>query len=127
VHGRPLYGYVLYAEDLAAGRSVPRALNFGPPASEAVPVQDLVAFAAGEWERLTGFAPDVPRVVPRPALVETQDLTLDASLAAESLRWDRLWGWQEAITRTLDWYVRADRSESPRALVLEQVDAYLGA
>ncbi|MEO5852623.1 MAG: CDP-glucose 4,6-dehydratase [Nocardioides sp.] len=121
----PLLGYLLYAEDLAGGRDVPTALNFGPDPSQAVAVLDLVEFSAAEWARLTGCAPAGWEVEPTPAMAETQDLTLDPGQAQRILRWGNVWGWQEAIRRSLEWYVRAAAGEDPRALVTEQVEQYV--
>ncbi|WP_416953617.1 CDP-glucose 4,6-dehydratase [Nocardioides sp. T5] len=122
----PLLGYLLYAEDVAAGRDVPRALNFGPDAAQAVTVQALVEHAAERWRELRGpAAGGAWEVDPHPEMEETHDLTLDASRAQELLQWGNAWGWQEATSRTLEWYVRAADGEAPRALVLEQVADYV--
>lgn len=122
----PLLGYLLYAEDVAAGRDVPRALNFGPDPAQAVPVQSLVEHAAERWRELRGPSADAAwEVDPHPEMEETHDLTLDAGRAQELLRWGNAWGWQEAIDRSLEWYVRVADGEAPRTLVLEQVADYV--
>ena len=41
------------------------------------------------------------------------------------LRWGNAWGWQEATSRTLEWYARSADGEAPRDLVLEQVAEYV--
>ena len=122
----PLLGYLLYAEDLAGGRDVPSSLNFGPDHSQAVPVLELVEFAAEEWHRLAG-SDAAPRwqVEAAPAMQETQDLTLDAGRAQTILGWGNAWGWREATSRSLEWYIRAARGESPEQLVLEQIKQYV--
>ena len=122
----PLLGYLLYTEDVANGRDVPRSLNFGPDPAQAVPVQALVEHAAGRWPQLRGAgAPPRWEVEPDPLMEETHDLTLDANQAQKVLAWGNVWGWQEAIDRSLEWYVRAADGEDRRSLVLEHVRAYL--
>lgn len=120
----PLMGYLLYAEDLAAGCHVPRSLNFGPDPSQSVPVLELVEFAADEWSGLADGADARCIVDPAPPMEETQDLTLDPRRAQEVLSWGNVWGWQEAISRSLEWYARAAAGERPRDLVLEQIGRY---
>ncbi|MDR7255332.1 CDP-glucose 4,6-dehydratase [Nocardioides sp. BE266] len=122
----PLLGYLLYTEDVANGREVPRSLNFGPDPAQAVPVQSLVEHAATRWAELRGAdAPARWEVEPDPVMEETHDLTLDAGQAQQVLTWGNVWGWQEAIDRSLEWYARAADGEDPRSLVLEQVGAYV--
>ncbi len=122
----PLLGYLLYAEDVAAGRDVPRSLNFGPDPSQAVPVQALVEHASERWRGLRGpSSPARWEVDQDPVMEETHDLTLDPGRAQEILTWGNVWGWQEATDRTLEWYVRAADGESPRELVREQIQDYV--
>ena len=105
---------------------MPRSLNFGPDPAQAVPVQALVEHAATQWAELRGTGAQ-PRweVEPDPVMEETHDLTLDAGQAQQVLSWGNVWGWQEAIDRSLEWYVRAADGEDPRSLVLEQFGAYV--
>ncbi len=122
----PLLGYLLYAEDVANGREVPPHLNFGPDPAQAVPVQALVEHAAGQWTALRSGAAPRWEVEPDPVMEETHDLTLDATQAQQGLRWGNVWGWQEAIDRSLQWYVRAADGERPADLVREQIADYVG-
>ena len=121
----PLAGYLLYAERLAAGADVPHALNFGPDRSQAVPVLDLVEHAAAEWARLTGGPAPAWDVQPEPGMLETEDLTLEPGSAAESLGWRGAWDWRTAVSRSLEWYVRAASGERPLALMREQLADYV--
>lgn len=122
----PLLGYLLYTEDVATGRDVPRSLNFGPDPAQAVPVQALVEHAAERWSAPHGAGtPALWAVDADPVMEETHDLTLDASQAQQVLTWGNVWGWQEAIDRSLEWYVRAADGEDQRSLVLEQVRDYI--
>jgi CDP-glucose 4,6-dehydratase len=122
----PLAGYLAYAEALTSGADVPTALNFGPDRSQAVPVLDLVEFAAEEWSRLTGAAAPSWQVQAEPGMVETEDLTLDPALARESLGWGGVWDWRQAISKTLEWYVAAAGGAHPRDLMRSQFLDYAG-
>ena len=122
----PLAGYLSYAEALAAGRDVPTALNFGPDRSQAVPVLDLVTFAADEWRRLSPGSDPRWRVLDEEVMVETEDLTLDPALARETLGWGGRWDWRQAIGTTLEWYAGAAAGAHPRDLMTAQLAEYAG-
>lgn len=123
----PLAGYLVYAEHLAAGRDVPRGLNFGPDRSQAVPVIDLVEHAAAEWRRLRPGSAPTWDVTPHPTMVETEDLTLEPGLAASSLDWRGVWSWDEAVSRTIEWHLRAEAGEPAGDLVREHLADYARA
>jgi CDP-glucose 4,6-dehydratase len=120
----PIEGYLVYAEAIAANPDLPRALNFGPHESQRVSVLALVEFAAAEWERLTGSPSAGWDVQPEPGMEETDDLTLDPTLAREILGWGGVWTWQHAISKTLEWYVAAADQGRPSELIRRQFDEY---
>lgn len=121
----PLAGYLAYAEALAAGGGAPRALNFGPVSAQAVPVVDVVRYAAAEWRRLVPTARPTWRVAQRSTLVETSVLTLDSTLAQETLGWTGRWSWRTAITRSLEWYAATASGDDARDVTERQVAAYV--
>jgi CDP-glucose 4,6-dehydratase len=123
----PLAGYLLYAEHLAAGREVPRGLNFGPDRTQAVPVIDLVEHAATEWRRLRPDSTPTWDVAAEPPMVETEDLTLEPGLAAASLGWRGVWPWREAVSRTIEWHLRVEAGEPAGDVVREHLADYLRA
>jgi CDP-glucose 4,6-dehydratase len=120
----PLAGYLRYAEALATRTELPRALNFGPDESQAVPVLDLVTAAADEWRRLVPGSTPSWRVEPQPELVETGLLTLDSSLAGSTLGWTGRWDWRDAISRTLAWYTQTAGGADPAAVTRAQIAEY---
>jgi CDP-glucose 4,6-dehydratase len=120
----PLAGYLLYAESLAGAEPVPLAMNFGPDRAQAVPVIELVEHAAAEWQQLAGGPRPAWEVLPQPTMEETQDLTLEAGLAQSSLRWDNVWDWRTAVSRSLEWYARHLRGEPAGALMRAQLADY---
>ena len=103
---------------------MPRALNFGPDQSQAVPVLTLVEFAAGEWQRITGGPVPAWKVLAEPGMVETEDLTLDPALAQKTLGWGGVWDWRQAISKTLEWYAAAADGAHPRELMRKQFAEY---
>ncbi len=123
----PLVGYLAYCEALAAGRPVPRSLNFGPDSRDAVTVRELVDHAAGTWSRLVPGATPAWGDTPAPEWHETGQLALDASASKEHLGIENRWDWRQAVSLTLEWYVRQSRGESARDLVLEQFGRYLAS
>ena len=123
----PLAGYLAYAEALATGRDVPTALNFGPDLSHAVPVLDLVTWAAEEWRRLLPGSEPAWRVEPRPAMAETHLLTLDSTLARSTLGWSWRWDWKAAVSHSLEWYVAVAGGEDPADLTRRHLAAYAAA
>jgi CDP-glucose 4,6-dehydratase len=95
-----LNGYLLYAEALARGDSVPPALNFGP-AAPAGPmtvsaVVDLLFNALGRKASWV-HAPDG-------SAREMMHLGIDASLASTALGWRETMGTRAAIMATANWY-----------------------
>jgi CDP-glucose 4,6-dehydratase len=98
-----LRGYMLFVEQIAAGRAPP-ALNFGPGDGE-VKVRELLALWGDvRWERVPG---EVFREAPR--------LALDSSLAGESLGWAPGLDTPRAIAATAAWYGRWRKGEDMAA------------
>jgi CDP-glucose 4,6-dehydratase len=121
---QPLHGYLLYAERLAAGDDLPRALNFGPDDSQVVTVGQLVEYAATTWRDLGGSLPEPPtRTVPMPDVAETGHLEIDSTLAAKTLGWHNVVDWRTAIEWTVDWYRRSPTTAAD-AMMAEQLAAY---
>ncbi|MBO9520732.1 MAG: CDP-glucose 4,6-dehydratase [Nocardioidaceae bacterium] len=120
----PLSGYLVYVEALAAKPSLPRTMNFGPSAQQAVSVREVVDLAAREWA--TSFEVPTPASVvrPKPSMVETEALTIDSVQATEVLGWRSRLDWQAAVSMAVDWYVQFRRGADASAVLLEQLRAY---
>jgi CDP-glucose 4,6-dehydratase len=104
----PLSGYLALAAALMRGDDVAEAWNFGPPASDALPVQEVV-------ERL-----GVPyRVEADPdAGKESVLLRLDSTKARERLGWTPAWDIEAGLKATAEWYASAT---DPRQRTTEQI------
>jgi CDP-glucose 4,6-dehydratase len=115
-----LEGYVTYAQELARGRDLPRAMNFGPVGAADVPVRVLAEAmqkalgAASGWVLAEG---------PQPR--EMQALALDCAAAQQHLGFrDRLVG-LSAITATADWYLAFARGDDMRAYTMKAIEEHL--
>lgn len=120
----PVVGYLSYAQALAGRHRLPRALNFGPRATDAVSVQELVAHAESSWARLAGTAPAGWRPSSAAPWAETGTLTLDATASTQHLGKLNHWDWRTAVDLTLEWYLRNAAGESSRALAEENIATY---
>jgi CDP-glucose 4,6-dehydratase len=115
----PLAGSLAYAEDLAAGRSLPPALNFGPPPGPPVTAAELTEAmlralgADSAWE-----------VQPDAGLPEAALLALDSGLARQSLGWQARLAAPEAVQWTARWYAAHGAGADARTLCLDQIVQY---
>jgi CDP-glucose 4,6-dehydratase len=115
----PICGYFLYLERLAAGQSMPAALNFGPKQGQTAKVCDVaeaVGHALGVAHAWTHAVDPGPR--------EMQYLSLDPSKAQQALGWAPRLSADEAIRWTADWYAARDRGDDPLALCHAEIDRY---
>ena len=90
-------GYLLLAEDLAAG-TAPPALNFGPTEAE-LSVRDMLA----AWGEATGQPLDLHPVA-APPMREKPRLALDSTRARAALNWAPRLTTRTAVTATAGWY-----------------------
>ncbi len=96
----PLSGYLLVGQKLMEGDvSSAEGWNFGPAATDVLPVRDVIAHARAEWsaiqchEHLSAANPH-----------EAHLLSLDCTKAHEQLGWMPVWNTETAIQRTVAWY-----------------------
>lgn len=120
----PLSGYLTLAGLLLGQRGTPElaeAWNFGPLATEEASVADLAtalvsAWGSGRWVPAGESSPNV----------EAKSLRLSIDKAITRLGWRPRWGFEETVTRTVDWYSAFYNtpSESVRAHSLGDIVAY---
>ncbi len=112
-------GYLIFAEALAGGAVVPRALNFGPDHAEAV----TVAVLAEAMLSALGQEPTWNHV-PVSDTIEMKTLALDTTQARKALGWrDRLAG-AAGVAWTADWYRAFADGADARTLTLGQIADY---
>ncbi len=115
-------GYLLYAERLAtAAAGLGRALNFGPEAAGQISTAALA-------ERLLGALPGAQgwRKADGEPPPEKITLTLDSSLARESLGWRQRLAIEDIVAWTADWYRSFVDGADMRAHTMDQIDRYMG-
>jgi CDP-glucose 4,6-dehydratase len=111
----PLHGYLLYAQAMASGASVPGSLNFAPNDPKVLTVREIAdslteAFGINGW-----------RHVPAPQTGEKKALALDASLAYRALGWKPEFTSSEAIASTIAWYKAWAQGDDVKALTDRQI------
>ena len=116
----PLSGYLALGASIIAGRPVPESLNFGPEREETVAV--VADFAASAWGAGATW-----REVESGGMSETPALALDSNLALRTLGWSPTWTTQEAVSRTVGWWQRAESGTSPVELCLNDIDDFTAA
>lgn len=87
------------------------ALNFGPPADDAMSVRQLVARLQAAWPALKV---DADPAASSP--IETAVLKLDSGRAERDLGWRPVWNTEQALERTVGWYTRFLRDGSLSSL-----------
>jgi CDP-glucose 4,6-dehydratase len=112
-------GYLLYAQALATGEDVPRALNFGPMGEAERPVRAVAEAMQAALGMAQGY---VLAEGPQPR--EMRSLALDSTAARASLGFrDRLVG-EAAIRAAADWYLAYTRGADMRAFTLASIKDY---
>jgi CDP-glucose 4,6-dehydratase len=117
----PLRGYLILAEHLHASPAMfSEGWNFGPEASQAMPVEWIV----GHITRLWGPDSNWEVVSQAEAPHEAQMLRLDSSLAQARLHWCPKLDLKDALGWIVEWHRRLENKESAQALVLSQIEEY---
>lgn len=115
----PIAGYFRYVEALSSADQVPRALNFGPPPGQVATVAEVVeqvgsALGLGTaWQQDAG---DNPR--------EMKFLSIDPSLARDSIGWRTRLALECTLEWTASWYAQHHCGRQARDLCLDQIGRY---
>jgi len=112
-------GYLLFAQSLASGQTLPPSLNFGPHPGQSVTVAEL----AQRLLTALGAPPDfeVERAAP---LLEMRQLAVDSRCAGQTLGWRPRLSGQSMIDWTASWYQAVHNGQNARAITLAQIDRY---
>ena len=114
-----LAGYLLFAQALERGASLPDALNFGPEPTQPITVAELT----GSMLAALGRPPDFVHE-PVEGSVEMHALAVNADLARKKLGWRDALPGRSAIEWTAEWHRRTREGEDPRTVTLDQIDRY---
>lgn len=117
----PLSGYMRLAELLCTSEELQyqSAFNFGPDASGARAVRDLVELAFAAWPGSLELAANGP--TPH----EAQVLTLANTKAQALLGWTPTWSFDTAVHTTVAWYREAYDGNDVRCLANDEVNNFM--
>ncbi len=118
----PLSGYLLLAQQLTErGTEVAEAWNFGPDMDDMKPVHYLVESAQQRWSPFDWSTP------PQSEHHEASILMLDCSKAKQRLSWQPVWGIDETLSLTFDWYDAFYSGKLMREFSLQQIEQFVQA
>ncbi|WP_342120259.1 CDP-glucose 4,6-dehydratase [Pseudoduganella sp. OTU4001] len=116
----PLSGYLALAEALYQGHGdFAEGFNFGPPDTDARPVEWIVSRLCAQWG--DGARWELDRA-PQPH--EATYLKLDCSKARARLGWSPRWTLAHTIDRIVAWHQAHARGADMRAVTLAQIGDY---
>lgn len=111
----PLAGYIKLAEKLAVSDQYASEYNFGPEAKDQRTVKDLIETSLKNW-------PGTWQDVSSPdQLHEANLLSLTIEKARSELNWHPHWGFETAVSKTIDWYKQVEQGISPLELTKSQI------
>lgn len=116
----PIAGYFLFVESLAGNPQTPRALNFGPRAGEQVTVGQVATAICEALGVGRGWIPDDGEHPP-----EMARLSLDSSLACNTLGWKPRLDYRSAVQWTAEWYAEHRAGADAARLCLDQIARYV--
>jgi CDP-glucose 4,6-dehydratase len=93
------------------------AWNFGPYIEDNLTVKDLVETAIVIWKSGTYHTPQYDK-----PLHEAKLLKLDINKTINELKWQPLWSANQAIQKTLEWYINSEKNKG--ALTHQQIEDY---
>jgi CDP-glucose 4,6-dehydratase len=113
----PVLGYLLLAECLAdQGKAFEGAWNFGPSASVAITVEEIVNMLVKLWGDGAGWAPTAGERPP-----EHRFLQLDCTKAQNKLNWLSKIDLENALSLTVAWYRALEEGLDMRDVSLRQI------
>jgi len=114
-----LGGYLILAEKLWKNPNLSGAYNFGPNSSERKTVRQLIQQASGFCAKgrvVWGSSKRGP--------AEAGVLALNNSKAKKQLGFHPVWGFQQAVGRTFDWYADQSKGGDAKRLCLKDIQDF---
>jgi CDP-glucose 4,6-dehydratase len=116
----PLSGYLILAQALYdGGFEFASSWNFGPKDSDARPVREVVELLVSNWGSSASWKKE-GKEQPHEATL----LKLDCSKASSKLLWGPKWDLDEAIEKTMSWYMAYQEGKDMYRLTLSQIEDY---
>ena len=117
----PLSGYLALASRLYTGEDLRGAWNFGPERESHRTVGELVNTVIESW------GSGSKELVFGGGLGETSTLYLNCDKSERELGWRPVFGFRQAVRRTVDWYREAAAGAGVWELTTAQIDEYSAA
>jgi CDP-glucose 4,6-dehydratase len=117
----PLSGYIMLAEDLARGKAVGDAWNFGPTPDDILTVGDVADLFVAAWGDGAKWTAETSLEAPH----EAKSLAIDSGRAQRELGWQPRWRSAEAIERTAAWYRDHSGGTNATTLVKRDIKKFL--
>ena len=121
----PLNGYLLLAEASIgpSAADLPSSFNFGPNSVSEQTVGEVASQLAALW----GSDAEIRHVMQSGVPHENPILRLDSALAQRTLGWAPLWGLDDTLTQTVDWYRAVASGADAREVTATQIGEFLVA
>ncbi|MES2998398.1 MAG: CDP-glucose 4,6-dehydratase [Pseudomonadota bacterium] len=117
----PLKGYLILAEQLyKSPNHYSGEWNFGPNEEDVKSVSWIADKIIQHWNRRGKWLLDE-----RDHLYESVLLKLDSTKARSNLAWKPLWGIEQALNKTVDWYQSCKKGENMKEKTLYQIIEFM--
>jgi CDP-glucose 4,6-dehydratase len=114
----PLSGYLALSQALCESDGFARAWNFGPATYDELPVREVVERVGELWPGGIAWRTD-EREHPR----ENPALRLDSTRARKELGWEPLFGLEDGLGMTAEWFRGYRDGKDVRVVTLGQIEA----
>ena len=115
----PLHGYLLLAERLYADpKNYSSEFNFGPSNDSNKKVLEVVEHICSCWN-LSYFIQNKKDV-----FHEANILNLDISKAKKILQWEPIWGFEQSLNKTIEWYGNINSGCEPYKECLKNIKSF---
>lgn len=111
----PLAGYLRLAECLSKSNIHQTAYNFGPESNDQRSVSSLVEQVFKKWpgQWINNSDPNQPH--------EANLLSLTIDKARNELDWSPRWDFENAVDKTVDWYLAVEQGANPAEITRAQI------
>lgn len=121
----PLYGYMILAQALynsSSSSHYAESWNFGPDKENVKSVSWLTDYILKIWNSSINWVLDGNQ-----HLMEASILQLDCSKAKKYLAWRPIWGIEQGLKETVDWYLAYQKRQGMRDIMMHQISRYMDA
>lgn len=122
----PVIAYLIIAMEQYLDKSKAGNYNVGPNESDCLTTRELVNQFCDVWQKKTGQIVEwYTENIEGPH--EATFLKLDCSHIKKVLSWNPVWNANEAVTNTVEWYIKWSMKEDMNICIDHQIEKYIGA